>query len=188
MPASNDKPVNEPAIELGLNDESDTLKLGAVLAQLLQHVKPLLAGQGVDIHLLGDLGAGKTTLVRGLLQSLGYEGRVRSPTYTIVELYAISSLTLYHFDFYRFESAEEYLDGGFEEYFGKTAITLVEWPDKAEPYLPAADIQLVLDVAVVRGQVGRRARLQACSAKGELCLRNCRNLLPSGMIVSGAVS
>lgn len=190
MSACDDKPVGAtPAvIDLWLADEAATLALGGTLARMLEQSGDLLAGQGLDIHLLGDLGAGKTTLVRGLLHGLGYEGRVRSPTYTIVELYAISKLVLYHFDFYRFETAEEYLDGGFEEYFGKTAINLVEWSDKAAPYLPPADLQLGLELAVVQDQVGRRARLQACSARGEQCLKLCQNLRPdlTGMTVDGA--
>ncbi|MBP9217620.1 MAG: tRNA (adenosine(37)-N6)-threonylcarbamoyltransferase complex ATPase subunit type 1 TsaE [Sterolibacterium sp.] len=114
------------------------------------------------LYLEGDLGAGKTTLVRSLLTRLGHEGKVKSPTYTFVEPYAISSLDLYHFDFYRFNSPEEFLDGGFDEYFTAPAVCLVEWPDKAAPYLPAADLRLLLDIR----ETGRVARLVAASPRG----------------------
>ncbi len=150
-------------LTLTLPDELATLALGASLAAAL---KAESSPRGPVIYLEGDLGAGKTTLVRGLLRALGYEGKVKSPTYTFVEPYAISNLNLYHFDFYRFEHAEEYLDGGFEEYFGNAAVCLVEWPDKAVPYLPPADLRVCLDVV---GE-GRCATLYPVSAEGLRCL------------------
>jgi len=143
---------------LPLPDEAATLALGAALAASLS--------RGAVVHLCGDLGAGKTTLVRGLLRGLGYAGNVRSPTYTLVELYAISSLDLYHFDFYRFSQPEEYLDAGLDEYFAGDGICLVEWPDRAEPYVPAPDLRITLLVA----DGGRTAHLVALSANGEQCL------------------
>lgn len=118
------------------------------------------------IWLEGDLGAGKTTLVRGLLRALGYENKVKSPTYTLVELYVISQLHLYHFDFYRLNEPEEYLEAGLDEYFQGTAICLVEWPDKAGVYLPAADLRLDLSLE----REGRLAKLSALSEKGRQCL------------------
>ena len=143
---------------LGLPDEAATLVLGAQLAQALV--------PGLVIYLEGDLGSGKTTLVRGGLRGLGYAGNVKSPTYTLVELYAISSLNLHHFDFYRFIQPEEYLDAGLDEYFadaGTNVVCLVEWPDRAQPYLPPADlrVQLVLDGA------GRHAHIVSGSARGQ---------------------
>ncbi len=120
------------------------------------------------VYLCGDLGAGKTTLVRGLLRALGFQGNVKSPTYTLVELYAISKLDLYHFDFYRFTSPAEYLDAGLDEYFGGPGLCLVEWPERAAPYLPRADLRITLKVA----QRGRRAEVAATSEEGERCLKN----------------
>ena len=147
-------------LTLRLPDETSTLALGAALAPALV--------PGVVIYLCGDLGAGKTTLVRGILRALGYSGSVRSPTYTLVELYAISSLHLYHFDFYRFNEPEEYLDAGLDEYLQGRGVCLVEWPERAAPYLPAPDLQITLRVVVA----GRHAALEVLSETGEQCLRN----------------
>ena len=158
------------AYTLMLPVEAATLALGGALAAALAAAEP--APAGLVIYLEGDLGAGKTTLVRGLLRALGHEGKVKSPTYTFVEPYAISKLNLYHFDFYRFEHAEEYLDGGFGEYFGNGAIGLVEWPDKAAPFLPPADLRVCLGIV----DDGRMAGLVAGSAEGERCLRCLTNL------------
>ena len=122
------------------------------------------------IWLEGDLGAGKTTLVRGLLRAAGDSGPVKSPTYTLLEVHVVSGLHFYHFDFYRFNQAEEYLDAGLDEYFSGSGICLVEWPDKAAPYLPAADMQIELRVAPGAPEDGRLARITAASAKGRTCL------------------
>ncbi|MDO8934013.1 MAG: tRNA (adenosine(37)-N6)-threonylcarbamoyltransferase complex ATPase subunit type 1 TsaE, partial [Rhodocyclaceae bacterium] len=119
-------------VDLNLPDETATLALGAALARQV--------GAGAVVYLEGDLGTGKTTLVRGWLRALGDSGPVKSPTYTLVELHAVSGLNLYHFDFYRFNQPEEYLDAGLDEYFSGAGTCLVEWPDKAAPYLPAPDL------------------------------------------------
>ena len=127
------------------------------------------------IWLAGDLGAGKTTLVRGLLRAAGDSGPVKSPTYTLVEVHVVSGLNFYHFDFYRFNQAEEYLDAGLDEYFSGSGICLVEWPDKAAPYLPAADMQIELRVAQDAHADGRIARLTTASARGRTCLAGVRS-------------
>lgn len=152
-----------PALKLQLPDEPATLDLGAALATALQ------SGSGFPvIYLCGDLGAGKTTLVRGLLRALGHAGKVKSPTYTLVELYAVSGLNLYHFDFYRFSHPEEYLDAGLDEYFQGKGVCLVEWPDKAFPYLAPADLRVDL---TVDGE-SRLAALHALTERGAACLNN----------------
>lgn len=148
------------SLSLFLADEAATLALGAALAA---RVVP-----GVTVYLEGDLGAGKTTLVRGLLRALGDAGPVKSPTFTLVELHATSGLNFYHFDFYRFNQPEEYLDAGLDEYFDGRGICLVEWPQRATPYLPAADLHVRLEV---RGD-GRQALVEAGSERGERCLTN----------------
>src|ERR1700716_4058488 len=124
------------ARHLNLRDAAATLALGEALGA---GVAP-----GRVMHLQGELGAGKTTLARGLLRALGYAGRVKSPTYTLVELYALSSLNLYHFDFYRFEDQEEWLSSGFRDYFNPRSVCLVEWPERAGESLPPPDLDLHL--------------------------------------------
>jgi tRNA threonylcarbamoyladenosine biosynthesis protein TsaE len=121
-----------------LADEHATLKLGAHLAGFLM--------PGLTIFLIGDLGAGKTTLVRGLLRGLGFDGRVKSPTYTLVESYSISSLYLYHFDLYRFKHEQEWLDAGFDEIFDDGNICLIEWPERAINLLPRVNVEINLSL------------------------------------------
>ena len=127
------------------------------------------------VWLEGDLGAGKTTLVRGLLRAAGVKEAVKSPTYTLVEVHVVSGLHFYHFDFYRFNQAEEYLDAGLDEYFSGSGICLVEWPDKAAPYLPAADMQIELRVAPQQGGAGRTADISATGERGRTCLAGVRS-------------
>ena len=121
---------------------------------------------GMVVYLIGELGAGKTTLARGVLRGLGYEGKVKSPTFTLVELYEFSRLYLYHFDFYRFEDPRELGEAGFREYFNPQSVCLVEWPDKAAG-LPAADLRVVLHVA----GSGRNVSIFADSEAGASCLK-----------------
>ena len=154
-------------LTLALPDEAATLALGAALAAIL--------APGMVFWLEGDLGAGKTTLVRGLLRAAGETGPVKSPTYTLVEVHVVSGLHFYHFDFYRFNQAEEYLDAGLDEYFSEGGICLVEWPDKAAPYLSAADMRIELRVAPQAGGAGRNASIEAVSARGRTCLAGVRS-------------
>jgi tRNA threonylcarbamoyladenosine biosynthesis protein TsaE len=149
-------PVGELAAHL--DDEPATLELGALLAGVLRG--------GLKIYLSGELGAGKTTLVRGLLRSLGYQGRVKSPTFTLVELYKVSRLDLYHFDFYRLKEPQEWADAGFREAFAAAAVCLVEWPEKAASRLPRADLRIRLEHA----DAGRSVRLAADTDEGRQCL------------------
>ncbi|MEJ5210237.1 MAG: tRNA (adenosine(37)-N6)-threonylcarbamoyltransferase complex ATPase subunit type 1 TsaE [Burkholderiales bacterium] len=153
-----------------LPDEHATLALGAALAQGLR--------PGLVVYLHGDLGAGKTTLVRGVLKGLGYGGRVKSPTYTLVELYPLSKLSLYHFDFYRFADPREWLDAGFREAFGGEAVCLVEWPEKAGEGLPPPDLDIHLSFP--EGGTGRTARLVAHTEAGAACLERLAQELGGG--------
>jgi tRNA threonylcarbamoyladenosine biosynthesis protein TsaE len=93
------------------------------------------------IFLQGDLGAGKTTFIRGFLEGLGHEGSVKSPTYTLVETYPMGSRTIHHFDLYRLHEAL-----GIRDYFGNTSLCLMEWPERAEKILPTPDIQCVIAI------------------------------------------
>src|SRR5213592_4396070 len=88
-------------------------------------------GPGMRIYLRGDLGSGKTTLIRGLLRALGVKDTVKSPRYALVELYVVSRLNLYHFDFYRFLDAREFEEAGLADAFRGEGVCLVEWPERA---------------------------------------------------------
>ncbi|MCF8197256.1 MAG: tRNA (adenosine(37)-N6)-threonylcarbamoyltransferase complex ATPase subunit type 1 TsaE [Sulfuritalea sp.] len=155
--------MHDEHLTLALPSEADTLSLGAVVAANL--------APGMVIWLEGDLGAGKTTLVRGLLRAAGDDGPVKSPSYTLLELHVVSGLHFYHFDFYRLNQAEEFLDAGLDEYFSGSGICLVEWPDKAAPYLPAADMRIELRVESHDNESeGRSARITATSPRGQTCL------------------
>jgi tRNA threonylcarbamoyladenosine biosynthesis protein TsaE len=142
-----------------LPDEAATQRLGEILAPMLQ--------PGLVVFLEGDLGTGKTTLVRALIRALGYAGPVKSPTYSLVEVYVVSSLYLYHFDFYRFESPEEFLDAGFDEYFNDTAVCLVEWPERVKGCVKSPDLRLCL--RHVGG--GRLVEALADSPEGMQCIK-----------------
>lgn len=155
-----------PSLNLQLADPTATEGLGASLGPTLV--------PGLVIYLRGDLGAGKTTLVRGLLRALGHTGNVKSPTYTLIEPYVVSRLDLYHFDFYRFSFPEEYLDAGLDEYFAGHGVCLVEWPDRAAPFVPPPDLEIVMEVA---GE-GRRATLRAVTEAGRSCLSAIATTLP----------
>ena len=152
--------------QFDLPDETATLALGAAIARVLQ--------PGVGIHLSGDLGAGKTTLSRGILRGLGFEGRVKSPTYTLVELYVISKLNLYHFDFYRFNEPEEWNDAGFRDLFNGTNICLVEWPEKAGELLPLPDLKIRLEPS---SSMGRLASIQAHTPRGQSLLQTLPSVI-----------
>ena len=143
-----------------LPDEAATLALGGAIAGQLS--------AGDCIHLAGNLGAGKTTLARGMLRGLGFKGRVKSPTYTLVELYVISTLNLYHFDFYRFSDPEEWNDAGFRDLFNSTNVCLVEWPDKAGELLTLPDLDIHLTPTP---SMGREARITAHTVRGLAMLK-----------------
>jgi len=93
----------------------------------------------------GDLGAGKTTLVRHVLRALGVAGRVKSPTYAVVEPYELPDLNVWHFDFYRFSDPREWEDAGFRDIFASPGLKLAEWPEKAVGFLPVADLVIALE-------------------------------------------
>ena len=121
---------------------------------------------GRVLHLSGELGAGKTTLVRGLLRALGHSGKVKSPTYALVERYVFSGLSLYHFDFYRFTDPDEWLSSGFREAFHPESLCIVEWPERAAGMLPPPDLSVRLEYS----GAGRNAMLEAHSPGGEVWL------------------
>ena len=145
-------------ITLDLADEAATLALGERLSKVV--------AAGMAIYLHGNLGAGKTTLVRGLLHAMGHAGTVKSPTYTLVEPYTLGQLTVYHFDLYRFADPEEWDEAGFRDYFNPLSLCLVEWPEQAGDLLPPPDI----DIRISPQADGRKASLIANTTAGMQCL------------------
>lgn len=145
-----------------LHDESATAALGSALARALM--------PGLAIYLHGDLGAGKTALTRALLHAAGHAGHVKSPTYTLAEIYSVviggKPTDVIHFDLYRMAGPEEFLDAGFREHFNDHSICIIEWPEKGDPVLPQPDIELFLNIA----GTGRDVELKALSDKGFECL------------------
>jgi len=118
------------------------------------------------IYLRGDLGAGKTTLARYVLRALGYTGRVKSPSYTLIEQYDLAEVNLRHFDLYRFRDAEEWEAAGFRDEFNGVNICLIEWPEQAAGLLPPADLEIVFNF---RPQ-GRALDIYARTHTGKECL------------------
>lgn len=152
---------------LDLADEAATIHFGVALAKAIQ--------PNLTIYLHGDLGAGKTTLVRGLLHGLGYVGKVKSPTYTLVEPYEMldgqaRQLNLYHFDLYRFNDEEEWETAGFRDYFNEKSVCLIEWPEKAEHVLPTPDIEICFNIK----EQGRIINVSAQSLRGQQCIQHIK--------------
>ena len=154
-----------------LNGDAGTRALGAALAPLLV--------PGMRIYLRGDLGAGKTTFTRGLLNALGHKGPVKSPTYTLVEIYVVSGYILYHFDFYRFNDPEEWHEAGLDEPFNEPSVCLVEWPEKAAGVLPTADLELRFRFEENGAGASRTVDVLSASERGDRCLNALRALRPT---------
>lgn len=123
-------------------DETTMLRFGKKLAQTIVQYQ---TERAVVLYFNGDLGAGKTTLTRGMVQGLGHQGNVKSPTYTLVEEYHIAGKTIYHFDLYRLADPEELEFMGIRDYFTKDSICLIEWSEKGEGILPPADLFVNID-------------------------------------------
>jgi len=140
--------------ELSVANEGEMESLGKQLASIVV--------QAGLVYLGGDLGAGKTTLVRGILRGLGHEGVVKSPTFTLVEPYRLGGDLVYHFDLYRLNDPEELEHIGAREYFSGDALCLVEWPEKGRGFLPLPDI----DVMIHKVKQGRNVRLELTSDCG----------------------
>jgi tRNA threonylcarbamoyladenosine biosynthesis protein TsaE len=142
-----------------LPDAAATLRAGARIARGLRG--------GLVIGMSGELGAGKTTLVRGMLRALGWTGSVKSPSYALVEYYVVSSLYFYHFDFYRFGDPDEWRHTGFAEYFRPDSICVIEWPERLGRWLPEVDLAARLEHA----DRGRVLTLNAMTPAGRACLQ-----------------
>jgi tRNA threonylcarbamoyladenosine biosynthesis protein TsaE len=156
--------------------EADTTALAQKLAHRLSHFFQLDSSAHLNISLEGDLGAGKTTFARHLIQGLGYEARVKSPTYTLCEPYPLiihgKTLAMNHFDLYRMRDPLEWQEAGFVEHFDEHGFCLVEWPEKAEGTLPAFDIEIHLMAGTDENQ--RNIIFQANSSQGMAILEKMR--------------
>jgi tRNA threonylcarbamoyladenosine biosynthesis protein TsaE len=152
----------KPACEIFLPGAADTEAAGARLARCLEG--------GMIVTLSGELGAGKTTLTRGCLRALGWQGPVKSPTYGIVEHYLFSSLYFYHIDFYRFTHPDEWETAGVGDCFRPDAVCLVEWPERVGGHLPPADVELRLLYVHDPDIAGRYLAAAAHGARGERCV------------------
>jgi tRNA threonylcarbamoyladenosine biosynthesis protein TsaE len=162
-PSDHSQPPAKSHWTARLEDETATARLGERLAGCVQ--------PGMRFYLQGELGSGKTTLIRGLLRALGVPGRVKSPSYALVEVYVVSRLNLYHFDFYRFLESREFDDAGLGDYFRGEGVCLVEWPERAGSTLPPADLELTLAYA----GAARSVIVRALSEAGQQCLARCRS-------------
>lgn len=150
-----------------LPDEAATVAAGRTLGRLLE-------GRGL-ITLRGNLGCGKTTLSRGLIQSLGHKGAVKSPTYTLVEPYEIGSLQIFHYDLYRLSDPEELEFLGMRDFLDANTLTLVEWPERAGKLLPPADLALSLQVE----GTGRRLSWKSHTERGQQVSQALLDALPA---------
>jgi tRNA threonylcarbamoyladenosine biosynthesis protein TsaE len=169
------------------SDENQTQTFARALAQQVEL-------RDAYIELQGDLGAGKTTFVRHLLKALGVEGRIKSPTYAVVEPHeaklslplsqfrpasvsvSLEILNIWHFDFYRFNDPQEFEEAGFRDLFASPGLKIAEWPEQARGMLPVADLRISI---TVNEQEGRHVSCVSHTAKGLSILQGLLNLKPA---------
>lgn len=156
--------MNLDSLQIKIPNESEMLKFGAQLASVCE--------PQCLIYLHGNLGAGKTTLVRGFLQGLGYQQKVKSPTYTLIESYLINHWQIFHFDLYRVHHPIELENFGIRDYLAASAICLIEWPEQGEGILPPPDLSC--DITHLNQE--RLITLRPNSAKGQAILSKLRKL------------
>ncbi len=162
-------------MQVRLDNEEAQVAFGEVLGHVLQ-------GRGL-VYLEGELGAGKTTLTRGILRAYGYQGAVKSPTYTLVEPYELGSQRVYHLDLYRLADPEELEFIGGRDVLTDDALSIIEWPSRGEGWLPLPDLRLVLEVVAP----GRLASLMAGSDQGKRILARLRSKVSSDQLENGVI-
>lgn len=164
------------SLHLNLPDETATAALASRLARAMQVTGTGEGGRGGVIHLSGPLGAGKTHFTRALLRALGHTGRVRSPSFTLMEPYELDGLDVHHFDFYRFTGREEWREAGFDEMIAAPGtLSLIEWPEMAAQSLQTPDLTLQLVHLAGGDGDARDAQLQAHSALGQRWLQGLKD-------------
>jgi len=168
--------ANQPpltAISLYCRQEADTASLARQLATNFERFLTEHADSHLNISLEGDLGAGKTTFARYLIQAMGHEGKVKSPTYTLCEPYTLQfkdqAITVHHFDLYRMRDPLEWQEAGFSEHFDIPGICLIEWPEKAEGTLPGFDIQIQLTAGADENE--RAIKINTITQSGKMALQ-----------------
>lgn len=162
-------------MQVQLDNEQAQVAFGEALGQVLE-------GRGL-VYLEGELGAGKTTLTRGMLRAYGHQGAVKSPTYTLIEPYELGSQRIYHLDLYRLADPEELEFIGGRDVLSDDALTIIEWPSRGEGWLPVPDLRLVLEVK----EHGRLAVLVACSSRGEDVLALLQSRVSSDQLENGVI-
>lgn len=164
------------AINLYCRQEADTASLAKQLAASFEQFLTKQTGSHLNVSLEGDLGAGKTSFARYLIQAMGHEGKVKSPTYTLCEPYTLhlkdQVITVHHFDLYRMRDPLEWQEAGFTEHFDVPGICLIEWPEKAEGTLPGFDIQIQLSAGADENE--RAIIINAITPFGKLALQEIR--------------
>ncbi|MAS00412.1 MAG: tRNA (adenosine(37)-N6)-threonylcarbamoyltransferase complex ATPase subunit type 1 TsaE [Nitrosomonadales bacterium] len=145
-------------LKILLFDEKKTIEFGKNISKYLF--------AGLLIYLKGELGSGKTTLTRGLINGLGHKGPVKSPTYSLLEQYKFEKLNINHFDLYRFNSSDEWNTSGFHEYINDVDVNIIEWPEMANDILPKPDLEINFSFA----DEGRNIIIKTFSEKGNKCL------------------
>jgi tRNA threonylcarbamoyladenosine biosynthesis protein TsaE len=143
------------------SDEGDCAASAARLA-----TRPAVRDAFIELH--GTLGAGKTTFVRHLLHALGVQGRIKSPTYAVMEPYEVDGFNAWHFDFYRFDDPQEWEDAGFRDVFAAGGLKLAEWPEKAAGLLPAPDLRVAIGI---RDDEARDVTVDALTERGRELLK-----------------
>ena len=161
------------AIDLYCRQEADTASLAKQLAASFEQFLTKQPASHLNVSLEGDLGAGKTSFARYLIQTMGHEGKVKSPTYTLCEPYPLQlkdhTITIYHFDLYRMRDPLEWQEAGFTEHFDVPGICLIEWSEKAEGTLPGFDIQIQLSAGADENE--RAIKINAITPSGKLVLQ-----------------